>query len=62
MGGVAKNKGHEARQQWLMPIILATWRQRSGGSWFKASWANSSQNPILKKKHHKKGLLEWLKV
>jgi hypothetical protein len=23
---------------------------------------NSSQDPISKKKHHKKGLVEWLKV
>jgi hypothetical protein len=23
---------------------------------------NSSQDPILKKTHHKKGLVEWLKV
>jgi hypothetical protein len=26
-----------ARQQWFMPVILATWRQRSGRLWFKAS-------------------------
>jgi hypothetical protein len=24
--------------------------------------ANSSRDPILKKNHHKKGLVEWLKV
>jgi hypothetical protein len=30
----------------------------------KPAWANSSRDPILKKKktHHKKGLVEWLKV
>jgi hypothetical protein len=27
----------EARHQWLTPVILALRRQRSGGSWFKAS-------------------------
>jgi hypothetical protein len=30
----------------------------------KPAWANSSQDPdpISKKTHHKKGLVEWLKV
>jgi hypothetical protein len=29
----------------------------------KPAWANSSQDPILKKKkNHKKGLVEWFKV
>jgi hypothetical protein len=28
----------------------------------KPSWANSSGDPILKKTHHKKGLMEWLKM
>jgi hypothetical protein len=28
----------------------------------KSTWANSSQDPILKKAYHKKGLVEWLKV
>jgi hypothetical protein len=28
----------------------------------KPAWANSLQNPISKNTHHKKGLVEWLKV
>jgi hypothetical protein len=28
----------------------------------KPAWANSWQDPILKKMLHKKGLVEWLKV
>jgi hypothetical protein len=28
----------------------------------KPAWAHSLQDPILKKTHHKTGLLEWLKV
>jgi hypothetical protein len=28
----------------------------------KSARANSSQDPILKKTHHKKGLGEWLKM
>jgi hypothetical protein len=28
----------------------------------KPARVNNSQNPILKKTHHKKGLMEWLKV
>jgi hypothetical protein len=28
----------------------------------KLSQANSLQDPILKKTHHKKGLVEWLKM
>jgi hypothetical protein len=28
----------------------------------KPAWANSSRDPIKKNTHHKKGLVEWLKV
>jgi hypothetical protein len=28
----------------------------------KPAWANSLRDPICKKIHHKKGLVEWLKV
>jgi hypothetical protein len=28
----------------------------------KPAWANSSQDPISKKNHHKKGIVKWLKV
>jgi hypothetical protein len=34
--------------------------QKDHGS--KSSWANSSQNTISRKIHHKKRLVEWLKV
>jgi hypothetical protein len=37
-----------------MPVILATWRQRSGGSRFKASLGKKFMRPYLKKTHHKK--------
>jgi hypothetical protein len=44
--------------RWLMPIILAI--QEDRGS--KPAWANSSERPHLEETHHKKGLMEWLKV
>jgi hypothetical protein len=28
----------------------------------KPAWANTSTRPYLEKTHHKKGLVEWLKV
>jgi hypothetical protein len=37
-------------------------RQRSGGSQFEGSRANSLRDPILKIPITKKGLVEWLKV
>jgi hypothetical protein len=43
---------------WLTPVILATQRQRSGGSWFKASPGKWFMSPYLKKTLY----LEWLKV
>jgi hypothetical protein len=36
--------------------------RRSGGSRFEASPARQFARPYLKKKNHKKGLVEWLKV
>jgi hypothetical protein len=47
-----------------MPVILATQRQRSGGLWFEASQGKQFERPYLKKKkkNHKNGLVEWLKV
>jgi hypothetical protein len=47
---------------WLMSIILATRRQRSGGSWFKASLGKQFVIPSLEKPITKKGLVEWLEV
>jgi hypothetical protein len=42
-------KKYKAGCWWLTPIILATQgRQRPGGSWFEASPANSSRDPISK--------------
>jgi hypothetical protein len=50
-----KYSGH----QWLTPVILATQEDRG----WKPAQANSLQErPYLKKTHHKKGLVEWLKV
>jgi hypothetical protein len=53
-----KTKTSIARHQWLMPKILATQEaeiKEDRGS--KPAQANSSQDPISKKKktHHKKG-------
>jgi hypothetical protein len=43
------------------PSYLGGRDQEDPGS--KPGWANSSQNPLLKKKnHHKKGLVEWFKL
>jgi hypothetical protein len=44
----------QARCQWLTPVIPAT---QSGGLWFKAS-----SRSYLEKNHHRKGLVDWLKV
>jgi hypothetical protein len=46
----------------LTPVILATQKQKSGGLWFKASSSKQFTRPYLKKSHHKKRLVEWLKV
>jgi hypothetical protein len=37
-------------------------RQRSGEFWFKASPGKQSEDSISKKTHHKKGLVECLKM
>jgi hypothetical protein len=41
-----------------MPVILVD--QEDSGS--RPAQANSSQDPVLKKTHHRKGLVEWHKV
>jgi hypothetical protein len=51
-----------AGRGWLMPVILATQEERSGASWFKTSPGKWFKRPCLKNTHHKKGLVEWLKV
>jgi hypothetical protein len=50
-----------------MSIILGSIILISGGRdqedpWFKASLSKQSARPYLEKNHHKKGLVEWLKV
>jgi hypothetical protein len=45
-----------------MPVILLLRRQDQEDHSSKPGQANSSQDPISKKSHHKKGLMEWLKV
>jgi hypothetical protein len=35
---------------------------RDQGDHSSKSWANNSGDPISKKTHHEKGLVEWLKV
>jgi hypothetical protein len=49
-----------ARHWWLMPVISGGRDQEDGG--LKPIFANSSRDPILKKTHHKKGIMERLKV
>jgi hypothetical protein len=44
-------------------LILAIQEAGSGNFGSKPAWANSSTRPYLEKKnHHKKGLVDWLKV
>jgi hypothetical protein len=45
------------QEWWLMPVIPATWETE-----IRRILANSLRDPISKKTHHKKGLVEWLKV
>jgi hypothetical protein len=54
------------RNSWV-PVARACNSSYSGGRVHedrssKPVQANSSLDPILKKTHHKKGLVEWLKV
>jgi hypothetical protein len=51
-----------ARCQWLMLVILATQEEKSGGSKFEASPGKQFRIPYFQNTHHKKGLVEWLKV
>jgi hypothetical protein len=65
LNGVIKTKTKTAKiveYQWLMSIILALRRQRSGGSRFEASPGKYFVRPYLEQTHHKKRLVEWLKV
>jgi hypothetical protein len=54
---------HEARCQWLTPVILATQETKIRRIEVRSQLEQySSQDPILKKSITKKGLVEWLKV
>jgi hypothetical protein len=58
-----KTELSQAEHPWLMPVILATQEaEKSGGSRFKVSPDKQCVRPYLEKTHHKKGLVEWLKV
>jgi hypothetical protein len=45
-----------------MSVILATQEAEIRRIMVQSQPKSSLQNPILKKTHHKKGLVEWLKV
>jgi hypothetical protein len=46
---------------WLVGFLREEWFFLQG-SWFKASPGKYFRRPSLKKTHHKKGMVEWLKV
>jgi hypothetical protein len=51
------------RHWWFTAVILATQEAEIRKITFRSQpWANSSQDPILKKPITKKELVEWLKV
>jgi hypothetical protein len=51
------------RSCWLMPVILATQEAEIRRIVVQSQpWANRLGKPYLEKIHHKKGLVEWLKV
>jgi hypothetical protein len=45
---------------WLMPVILATQEQRSGGSQFEVSLGHKSET-LFQKHPTQKTLVDWLK-
>jgi hypothetical protein len=49
-------KKKKSRYQWLLR------RQRSGGLRLEISLGKQFMKPYLEKTHHKRGLVEWLKV
>jgi hypothetical protein len=46
----------------VTPVIPATQEAEVKASWFKATLGKQFERPYLEKAHHKKGLVEWLKV
>jgi hypothetical protein len=53
----------QSRRRWLMPVIVATQETKIRRITVQSQpQANNSRDPISKKTHHKKGLVEWLKV
>jgi hypothetical protein len=53
----------EAGCQWLVPVVLAAQEAEIRRITVQSqTWENSSGDTISEKKHHKKGLVEWLKV
>jgi hypothetical protein len=51
-----------AEHQWLTPIILATQEAEIGSIEVPSQPQHSLRDPIPKKTHYKKGLVEWLKL
>jgi hypothetical protein len=51
-----------AGRQWLIPIILATQEAEIKRIKIQNQPREKFVRPYLKKTHHKKGLVEWLKV
>jgi hypothetical protein len=45
-----------------MPVMLATLEAEVRRIIVQSQSGQSSRDPVLKKTHHKKGLVEWLKV
>jgi hypothetical protein len=49
--------------QWLAPVLLVTQKAEIRRMAVKSQPGQTvPQDPILKKTHHKNGLVEWLKV
>jgi hypothetical protein len=59
-GELISYKKYITRYWWLMPITLAT--QEAEIRMFEASRDKQFMRPYLEKTHHKKGLVEQLKV
>jgi hypothetical protein len=49
-------------QQWLTPVILATQEAEIRRITVQSQSRQIARRPYLEKSHHKKGLVQWLKV